>query len=128
LEHEWEQAARRGDVEALSRLFAAGADINARDRHSQTALMIAAREGHAGVVRFLVERGADLNHSAKYHLSALMLAVIHGHIDIVRALVEAGADLAIRGRGAPGFSGKTALDLAIAQGRFDIAEVLHKSE
>jgi ankyrin repeat protein len=56
------------------------------------------------------------------------LAVIHGHIDIVRTLVEAGADLAIRGSGAPGFSGKTALDLAIAQGRSDIAEVLRRSK
>ncbi len=128
MEHEWEQAARRGDVETLRRQFAAGADIDARDRHDQTALMIAAREGNAGVVRFLVEQGVALNHSAKYRLSALMLAVIHGHIDIVRTLVEAGANLAIRGSGAPGFSGKTALDLATAQGRFDIAEVLRKSE
>jgi ankyrin repeat protein len=128
LGHEWEQAARRGDVKTLRRLLTTGADIDARDRHGQTALMIAAREGHAGVVRFLVEQGADLNHSAKYRLSALMLAVIHGHIDIVRTLVEAGADPAIRGSGAPGFSGKTALDLAIAQGRSDMAEVLRKSE
>lgn len=128
MEHEWEQAVRRGDVETLRRLLTAGADINARDRHGQTALMIAAQDGQAGMVRFLVEHGAALNHTAKYRLSALMLAVIRGHADIVRTLVEAGADLTIRGTGAPGFSGKTALDLATAQGRFDIAEVFSDSE
>jgi hypothetical protein len=40
-----------------------------------------------------------------------MLAVIAGHVAIVRLLVRAGADLTLRGRGAPGFMGKTAYDL-----------------
>jgi len=53
-----------------------------------------------------------------------MLAVIRNQPVIVRALVEVGADLAIQGRGAPGFSGKTALDLAEAAGHADIAAVL----
>jgi hypothetical protein len=44
-----------------------------------------------------------------------MLAVIAGHVAIVRLLVRAGADLTLRGRGAPGFMGKTAYDLAVAR-------------
>jgi len=68
-----------------------------------------------------------LDHTAKYGLSALMLAVIEGHVEIVRALVAAGADVALRGTGAPGFAGKTAWDLATAQGRPDIAELLVRS-
>jgi ankyrin repeat protein len=127
MKRDWEQAVRLGDVECLRRLLTAGADINARDRYGQTALMIAALGGVSSVVRLLVENGAALNHTAKYGLSALMLAVIGGHVDIVRALVEAGADLTIRGTGAPGFAAKTALDLATAQSRFDIAEVLCRS-
>jgi ankyrin repeat protein len=75
-------------------------------------------------VAFLVEHGAELNHIAKYGLSALMLAVIGAHIEIVRMLVTAGADLSIRGTGAPGFAGKSALDLATAQSRSDMAELL----
>jgi uncharacterized protein len=124
---DWEQAVRRGDLQCLGRLLAAGVDINARDRYGQTALMIAAHKGKSGVVRFLLKYGAGLDYTAKYGLSALMLAVIGGHADIVRALVEAGADLTIRGTGAPGFAGKTALELATAQGHFDMAALLRGS-
>jgi uncharacterized protein len=127
VQRDWEQAVRRGDVKCLRRLLTAGAEINARDRYGQTALMIAARGGKSSVVHLLLENGAALDYTAKYGLSALMLAVIGGHIDIVRALVEAGADLTIRGTGAPGFAAKTALDLATAQSRFDLAELLRRS-
>ena len=86
--------------------------------------MIAAHAGHAEVVTFLVGQGATLNHTAKHGLSAVMLAVIGGHIDIVRTLVRTGADLTLRGTGAPAFLGKSALDLATEQGRFDLVELL----
>lgn len=124
---EWEEAVRRGDVETVRRLIASGQDVNASDRYGQTALMVAAREGHARVVSLLVESAAELNHTAKYGLSAVMLAVIRGDAACVEALVRAGADLSIRGTGAPGFFGKTALDLAAAQGRSDIASILERT-
>lgn len=108
----WWAAVRAGDAEALERLVAGGADIDALDGHGQTALMNVARDGHAAAVRCLIAHGADLDHTAKYHLSALMLAVVNGRDAIVGLLADAGADLSIRGTGAPGFAGKTALDLA----------------
>ena len=98
--------------------------MNARDRYHQTALMLAAQGGHAGVVRLLVERGSDLDVAAKFSLSALMLAVIAGHSEVVRILVGAGADLTIRGSGAPGFAGKTALGLALARDADEMIAVL----
>jgi ankyrin repeat protein len=113
----WKAAVKAGDVEALEALLDAGADIDATDEHGQTALMNAARDGHTPVVRLLVERGADLNHTAKYNLSAIMLAVINGRDAIVGVLADGGADLTIKGTGAPGFAGKTALDLAVAADR-----------
>jgi ankyrin repeat protein len=109
---EWEAAVRAGDVKTLERLEGAGFDVDALDRYGQTGLMLAATEGHTAVVRALVARGAKLNHTAKYHLTALMLAVLHGHVEVVRELASAGADLSLRGSGAPGFHGKTALELA----------------
>jgi ankyrin repeat protein len=127
LKPEWEQAVRRGDVECLGRLLAGGADVDARDRYGQTALMIAAQRGESSVVRLLLEKGAALDQTAKYGLSALMLAVIAGHAGIVRTLVEAGADLSLRGSGAPGFAGKTALELATARGQADMVAVLRGS-
>ena len=114
---EWKAAVRAQDTVQLKVLLDAGADLNGRDEHGQTALMIAARDGRTQSVRWLVEHGADLNHTAKFHLSALMLAVINGRDAIVGILVDAGADRSIRGTGAPGFDGKTALDIAAAGNR-----------
>jgi ankyrin repeat protein len=120
----WERAARRGDVEALQQLIRAGVDFNARDRYGQTALMLAAHHGHVRAAMLLVECGADLNVTAKYNLSALMLAIVAGHVAVARLLAGAGADLTITGRGAPGFSGKTAHDLAVARGLDELSETL----
>ena len=114
---EWKSAIRTGDVSQLDALVRNGADIDARDEHGQTGLMIAARDGLAPVVRWLIAHGANLDHTAKFHLSALMLAVINGRDAIVGILVDAGADRTIEGSGAPGFAGKTALDIARAGNR-----------
>jgi uncharacterized protein len=120
LEQAWEGAVTRGDVETVQELLRAGADINARDRHGQTALMLAAHRGDRELVEILVEGGADLNVTAKYNLSALMLAVTAGHVGVARLLAGAGADLRVRGSGAPGFAGKTAHDLALGLGMEDL--------
>ena len=124
----WQEAARTGDVPVLERLLAAGADIDALDGHGQTALMLAALEGHERAVAFLAQRGANLNHTAKYRLSALMLAVIRGHRWVAQALVNAGADLSIKGSAAPGFEGKTALDLAAVRGYDDLVEIIRRAD
>lgn len=121
---EWENAVRQGDLATLTRLLVAGADVNAKDQHGQTGLMVGAHHGHVDLVRLLVDHGADLDHTAKFHLSALMLAVINGHTEVVRALVDAGADRSIRGGGAPGFYEKTALDLATDHARRDLIAAL----
>jgi ankyrin repeat protein len=120
----WSNGIQNGDIDALRSLLHHGADINSRDKYGQTGLMIAARDGKVEVVRFLIQSGAQLNHHAKFGLTALMLAVINQHTGIVRLLVDAGADLDIQGSGAPGFAGKTALDIATAQGSMDMVEVL----
>jgi ankyrin repeat protein len=86
--------------------------------------MRAAHHGQAAVVRVLVNHGADLNSVAKFNLTALMLAVIAGHAVIVDILVRSGADVNVTGTGAPGFDGKTALDLATGPGREHLERVL----
>jgi ankyrin repeat protein len=111
----WEAAVTAGDAAQVRRLLQAGADVDARNRPGQTALMVAAHRGHRAVVEALVEAGADLDATAKYTLTALMLAIVAGHADVARILARAGADLGVRGSGAPGFAGKTARDLARAR-------------
>jgi ankyrin repeat protein len=124
LTQEWKDAVRRGSVTELQRLFVGGADVDARDEHGQSALMLAATVGHGHVVEWLVERGAVLDRTAKYGLSALMLAVVNGHVDVVRTLVRAGASLGLHGTGAPGLAGKTAFDLASARDEREMLDIL----
>jgi uncharacterized protein len=112
----WHDAVVAGDLAAVGALLAAGADVDARDRYGQTALMLAAHHGHDAIVGALVAAGAALDVVAKYGLSALMLAVVAGHVACARTVARAGADRTLRGTGAPGFAGKTAHDLALARG------------
>ncbi len=125
---DWKSAIAADDTDALQALVEAGADVNARDEHGQTGIMIAAREGRTAAVRWLIAHGADLNHTAKFNLSALMLAVINGRDAIVGLLVDAGADRSIRGRGAPGFADKTALDIAEAGNRAIMVALLRDQD
>jgi uncharacterized protein len=117
----WEDGVRRGDADIVRDLLSRGIDPNTRDRHGQTALMLAAQAGHLRLVQLLIDHGCHLNVTAKFGLSAVMLAVIAGHKEIARALAHAGADLTLQGTGAPGFAGKTAADLAAALGWNDLA-------
>lgn len=121
---EWQRAAERGDAAALQSLLETGEEVDSLDRYGQTALMLAARNGHLEAVRILVGAGADLDRTAKYRLSALMLATLNDRESIVEVLLEAGADTRIAATGAPGFHGKTALDLAEELGRESIAGLL----
>jgi ankyrin repeat protein len=49
---------------------------------------------------------------------------LNAHADIARLLASAGADLDLQGSGAPGFAGKTALDMATDQGHSNVIEAL----
>lgn len=115
MRRDFKEAVDAGDASAVRGLLAAGLDVDARDSHGQTGLMRAAPRGHLEVVRVLIEAGANLDMAAKYGLTALMLAIVNERDEVALALIEAGADLACVGLGAPGFAGKSALDLARAR-------------
>jgi len=124
----WRRAVTDGDLETVRRLLRAGAEVNARDRYGQTALMLAAHRGHREIVEELLRAGADLNLTAKYNLTALMLAVVAGHATVARILARAGTDLRVKGTGAPGFYGKTAADLALERAMHELYEELKPSD
>lgn len=125
---DWERAAKAGDAGSLTAQIAGGADVDARDRFGQSALMLAAQRGHLAAVLVLVRAGAALDITAKFGLSATMLAVINHHDDVARALAAAGADLGLVGSGAPGFAGKTAARLALDRDLPDLARALTPPE
>src|SRR5512140_1693481 len=120
----WEDAVRRGDVQDICDLLDRGADVDARNLHGQTALMLAAHAGHRQVVEALIARRASVNITAKYGLSALMLAIVAGHAEVAWILVDAGTNLSLRGTGAPGFAGKTAYDLAVERDMRELSPAL----
>lgn len=124
---EWERAAKQGDADSLAAQIDAGADVDALDRFGQSALMLAAQRGSLQAVRILIAAGANLDRTAKFGLSAMMLAVVNDHGAVARELAAAGANLRLTGSGAPGFTGKTAAQLARDRGEDALAEALSPS-
>lgn len=91
LDAELWRVAESGDVDELARVFASGANVNARTEYGMTALMKAAYHGHTVMVRALLERGADPNLVRHDKFTALALAAFFGHTETVKILIEHGA-------------------------------------
>ena len=89
VDRRFQEAARNGDLAAVSSLLDAGADYNQVNSDSTTAAWWAAANGHNAVVRLLMERGADFNVSNKQGWSAFVGACIHSvyHPQCIRVRV-----------------------------------------
>ena len=84
----WE-AARKGDVAAVTAALDKGADVNAKFRYGATALFKAAERGHADVVKLLLARGADASvKDTFYSATAMTWALQNDRTEVVRALLE----------------------------------------
>jgi len=115
-------ASERGNLNAVERLLAAGADINILvERDRQTALEAAAEGGYLNVVERLLAVGADVNAPAEWNgLTALQAAAEGGHLNVVERLLAAGADV-----NAPASDrGRTALQAAAEGGHLNVVERL----
>ncbi|MEM9253440.1 MAG: ankyrin repeat domain-containing protein [Planctomycetota bacterium] len=113
-------AARSGDVAALEKALAEGADVEAVDAYGQSALAVAIKRrrddaavrlieagadvsttdlnpywaigtGRASILRTMLDAGADPNFTP-IGGPVLQLAATRGHADMVRMLLDAGAD------------------------------------
>jgi len=91
------EAAVAGDVELVEMLIENGADVDARDVHGYTPLILAIQAGHTDIAKVLVTHGADVNARAASaggeDGAPLYLSIILGH-----GLTEA----LLRGHGAVG--------------------------
>ncbi|MDH4054045.1 MAG: ankyrin repeat domain-containing protein [Gammaproteobacteria bacterium] len=91
-------AAAKGQLDIVKFLYGKGADINARDSDSQTALMYASRHRlnvtpDNAIAKFLIDNGAEVNvRSKKRGFTVLMLAASAGNVELVQQLLEKGAD------------------------------------
>ncbi|MGB7503674.1 MAG: ankyrin repeat domain-containing protein [Azonexus sp.] len=118
------EVVRAGDVAAAQRLFAEGADVNARDEAGATLLMLASHAGDLPMAKALLEAGADVNASDALGWTALSKSVYsmelkRGFADLTQALVDAGADI----EAAIGY-GVRPLMLAAGYGETAVVEVL----
>ena len=107
-------------------LIAAGANLNTKDMHGRTALMLASQYVAIDVVQALLGAGADKDVKNNNGNTALMLASQYGaitrqngHTKTVQALLDAGAD-----KDAKDMNGRPALILAIYYNSPALAQAL----
>ena len=86
------EAVRRQDGEAVRKLLAAGAPVNARGGDGFTALHWAAQRNDLEIADLLIAGGADANDADRYGVTPLALACTNGSGGLVARLLQAGAD------------------------------------
>jgi ankyrin repeat protein len=147
-------ASHLGVLDIVQILFENGADVNARSDSGNTALILAAKYNHPAVVFYLLQQGADANaavngvtalqHAAwadnrtimlyifahggastinkkndRRGRTALHFAAVKNNETAIQLLLDRGASKTIKDN-----SGKTPLDLAIAQGHTNLIPIL----
>ena len=85
-----------GDVQAVDRLIAAGANVRAANREGVTPLSMACLDGDLPIIDRLLRAGADPKEHGPNGETPLMFAARNGRVDVIRRLVAAGADVNAR--------------------------------
>ncbi|MHC4749922.1 MAG: ankyrin repeat domain-containing protein [Planctomycetota bacterium] len=128
-------AASQGNLEAVKRHLAAGAEIDATfiapgiTASGATPLHLAVLSDQGEIAQFLIEKRANINAKAKdeYGGTPLHWAAVLGRIEMARRLIEAGADVNTKDN-----SGFTPLDAtnydreSAKKAKLEIAELLRE--
>jgi uncharacterized protein len=113
-------ACQLGDLESVSALVAAGADVNLMYRGNVSSLSYAAEFGNLDVARFLLAHGANPNlQDPTFGAVALWRAMNHRNFEIMTLLIENGADVNL-----PNLKGFTLLSQAALNDDFDMVRFL----
>jgi ankyrin repeat protein len=113
-------AAYHDDLELVSRLLAAGANVLAANQYGVTPLSLACVNGNAAMIQKFLDAGADANATLPGGETMLMTAARTGKADAVRLLLTRGAGV---NAGEPR-RGQTALMWAAAEGNVEVIETL----
>lgn len=92
------RAAEAGDTDAVAVALRAGADIEARDEHGRTALLLAATFDRVPVAEVLVAMGADADALDDRHDTPWLVTGVTGSVAMLETLLPADPDLTIRNR------------------------------
>jgi hypothetical protein len=91
-------AARSLDAAAIDRALREGANVNARNRLGESALVIVLKGNRLDLAQTLLAAGADVNLAAVNGITPLMTAAYGGHTDMVRILLDKGAAIGVTDR------------------------------
>ncbi|XP_072904092.1 transient receptor potential cation channel, subfamily N, member 1 [Hemitrygon akajei] len=69
-------------------LLKSGAEVNAGQENSETAMHLAARHGNLKMIQALIEEGGDLTWLSKAGENPLHIAVRHCHVDVVEEILN----------------------------------------
>ena len=83
-------AAHTGNIEAVKKHLASGADLNTKDSEGGTPLHHAAWNGHKEVAELLIAEGADVNAKSEIHETPLDWAIFRNHTEIADLLRKHG--------------------------------------
>lgn len=111
-------AAQLHNAKLAELLMDAGANIHARNRFGETAIMLASYHGQTEMVKQLYIRGAEINHSG---WNPLLYAATGGHLDTIQLLLKGGADI-----NAVSDNGSSALMMAVRNNHSDAVALLLK--
>jgi uncharacterized protein len=85
-----------GDLQAVERLIAAGANVRAANREGVTPLAMACLDGDLPIIERLLAAGADPREHGPNGETLLMFAARNGRVDVLKRLLAAGADVNAR--------------------------------
>lgn len=91
-------AAASGDAAAAAIALRQGADLEARDEHRRTPLLLAVTEDRLAVARLLVALGADPDALDDRHDTPWLVTGVTGSVPMLEILLPADPDLTIRNR------------------------------
>ena len=110
-------AAKTGDVAAITAALDAGADINVSEGGG-TALYFAVKRGHLAAAKLLIERGANVNVGSNYWGYLLTIASVKARVDLITLLLANGANPNST------FDGESVLHVAVKYGRLACVKAL----
>lgn len=90
IEKEFLDAARKNNITILQDLLDKGVEIDARDNHERTALMVATYENNINAAILLIDAGANVNAQDDRLESPFLHAGARGHLEILKATLATG--------------------------------------
>jgi len=87
-------AAAKGDAAEIARLTGSGADVDGRDRHGRTPLMVAAHGRHLAAAKALIDAKADLNVLDSQAYDVITIAAVLDDLEMLKLAIASGGNTA----------------------------------